>query len=137
MSVEQNKEAVRRLVDEVWNSANLDALPEFVAPELVEESRLHTRQLLDAFSDLSVTIEDLFGEGDRVVARLTISGVHTGELAGAAATNERITWTSIRIYRFAGGKVAESWAMQDRLGLLTQLGLVQSAGEPLNWASKD
>lgn len=136
MSVEENKAVVRRLVEEVWNAAEPDALAAFVAADLLEESTLHTVQLLDAFSDVNVTVEDILGEGDRVAARLTISGIHTGEFAGAAPTNRRITWGSIRIYRFADGEIAETWAMQDRLGLMTQLGLVQSAGAPIHWASK-
>jgi predicted ester cyclase len=137
MSVEQNKNAVRRYVAEVLNAHEPSRERDFVGPGLAEEGEQHIRQLFDAFPDFAAIIEDLFGEGDRVVARFTLSGTHRGAFAGAQPTNRRITWTSIRIYRFTDGKTVESWAMQDRLGLLTQLGLVQSDAEPINWASSD
>jgi predicted ester cyclase len=136
VSVEENIAAIRAMVDEVFIGGNVDALAKYDAPELLEDSRLHTQQLLNAFSDIEISVDDIFGAGDRVAGRFTISGRHTGEFAGALPTNRRITWTSIRIYRFAGGKVVESWAMQDRLGLMTQLGLVESKAEPVHWASK-
>jgi predicted ester cyclase len=135
VSVEENIASIRSMVDEVFLASNPDALERYEAPELLEESRLHTEQLLRAFSELVITIDDIFGQDDRVVGRFTISGNHTGAFAGAAPTSRRITWTSIRIYRFDGGKVVESWAMQDRLGLMTQLGLVESTAEPIHWAS--
>jgi predicted ester cyclase len=136
VSVEKNIAAIRSMVKEVFLARDPDALEKYDAPELLEESRQHTEQLLGAFSELEITVDDIFGQGDRVAGRFTISGHHTGEFAGAAPTNRRITWTSIRIYRFEDGKVAQSWAMQDRLGLLTQLGLVQSTAEPVYWASE-
>ena len=42
--------------------------------------------MLEAFSDLQITIEDLIAEGDRVVLRDTLSGTHQGELIGIPAT---------------------------------------------------
>lgn len=135
MSVEENIAAIHAMVEEVFLAGNADALAKYEAPELLPEARLHTEQLLAAFSELEITVDDIFGQDDRVVGRFTISGVHRGEFAGAAPTNRRIAWTSIRIYRFEGGKVAQSWAMQDRLGLMTQLGLVESTAEPIHWAS--
>ena len=48
---------------------------------------------------------------------------------------EVITIHSIRIYRIVDNKIVDTWAMQDRLGLMEQLGLVQSAGGKINWAS--
>jgi len=134
MTVEENKARVRFFVEEVANAHALEREREFVAPELVDEGVRHLKQLFDAFPDVHTTIDDLFGEGDRVVARVTMSGTHTGPFAGAAPTGRRITWTSIRIWRFEGGKVIDSWAMQDRLGLLTQLGLVDAQAEPIHWA---
>jgi steroid delta-isomerase-like uncharacterized protein len=123
MSAEENVELVRRLVDEVWNEHDAAAISEYFDGRLQEEISGHYEQLLTAFPDCRVTIDDLFAaEGDRVVARLTVSGTHTGgPLAGVPATRKFASWGSIRIYRIEDGKVAETWAMQDRLGLLQQL----------------
>jgi SnoaL-like polyketide cyclase len=68
-----------------------------------------------------------------VVARLLLRGRHDGPFAGRSGTGAVASWGSIRIYRVEDGKVVETWAMQDRLGLLQQLGAV-AAGQEVNWA---
>lgn len=134
MSIEENKRAVRELVAEVWSKHQLEKVGEFIAGDLLDDAVEHTRQFLDAFPDVQVTIEDLIAEGDKVVARLHGTGTNSGPFAGQPPTGKRITLTSVRIYRLAEGKVVESWAMQDRLGLMEQLGFVQSPGS-VNWAA--
>lgn len=42
--------------------------------------------LRDAFSDLRMEIEDMVAEGDKVVASVTFSGRHEGQLMGIPAT---------------------------------------------------
>jgi predicted ester cyclase len=134
MSVGENKDRIRFFVEDVVNAHDLEREREVVVPAILDEALQHLRQLFDGFPDIRGTIDDMFGEGDKVVARVTLSGTHTGTFAGAAPTGKRITWTSIRIWRFEDGRVAETWAMQDRLGLLTQLGLVDLPAEPIHWA---
>jgi steroid delta-isomerase-like uncharacterized protein len=71
-----------------------------------------------AFSDIQITIEDLFAEGDKVAARQTLRGTHSGEFQGIPATGKTATVTGIFIFRLAGGKIVEKWAVLDQLGLL-------------------
>lgn len=80
----------------------------------------------EAAEDAQVTIQDLIAEGDKVVARLLGTGTNTGPFAGQPPTGKRVTFSSFRIYRLVDGKVVEPWAMQDRLGLMEQLGFLQS-----------
>ena len=106
----------------------------YFGPGLREEVAEHYQQLLGGFPDLQVTIEeDLIAEGDMVVARLMLTGTHTGPFAGQPGSGQRVRWSSIRIYRIADHKVVQTWAMQDRLGLLQQLDAMP-AGEAVNWA---
>jgi predicted ester cyclase len=106
----------------------------YFGPGLREEVAEHYQQLLRGFPDLQVRIEDeLVAEGDLVVARLALTGTHTGPFAGREASGRVARWSSIRIYRIDGGKVIQTWAMQDRLGLLQQLGALPEL-EPVNWA---
>ena len=128
MSVESNMAIVRGLIAEVWNGHDLDAVARYFGPAMVEESVEHTRQFLAAFPDLQVIIEDLFGAGDRLVGRLTLRGTQLGAFAGRAATGRGMEITSLRIYRFEDGRIAENWAMQDRLGLMQQLGFLPEVG---------
>jgi predicted ester cyclase len=131
---EENKQLVRRLIDRVWNQHDAAAIGDHFGPGLQQEIAEHHRQLLAGFPDLQVTVEDdLIAEADRVVARLLLRGTHSGPFAGRPATGEVVAWGSIRIYRVRDGRVVETWAMQDRLGLLQQLGAVLPV-EGVNWA---
>lgn len=134
MSTEANKRVIRGLVEEVWNGHDPDAVARFVGSEILEETRAHTDQFLAAISDARITIEDLIAEGDKVAARLTVSGTSRGPFAGHPPTGRRVTFTSMRMYRVADGKIVESWAMQDRLGLLQQLGVLPPTDEDVHWA---
>ena len=79
--------------------------------------------LRSAFNDLSYEVQDAFSEGDKVAARVTTRGTHTGEFIGKAPTGKRFEIDSIHIYRIENGKVAEHWAKRDDLGMAAQLGL--------------
>jgi steroid delta-isomerase-like uncharacterized protein len=134
MNINENKELVRRHVNAIWNDHKIERLSEFVRKELLEESQEHTRQFLTAFPDVQVDIQDMIAEGDKVVVRLSASATNTGPFAGKPATGKKVHISSIRIFRLAEGKIAETWAMQDRLGLMEQLGINQSSGN-VNWAA--
>lgn len=134
MNVQENKNLVRRMIEEVWNRHKLEKAGEFVGGDDVDESIEHVRQFLTAFPDAHITIEDLIGEGDKVVGRLVGHATNTGPFADQPPTGRKVEINSIRIYRIADGKIVETWAMQDRLGLMEQLGFVQSAAGDVNWA---
>lgn len=134
MPTEEHKQLISGLIDEVWNQHDPTAINHYFGPGLREEVAEHYRQLLTGFPDLQVTIEDgLIAEADMVVARLTLTGTHNGPFAGRPATGQPASWSSIRIYRVTDGKVVQTWAMQDRLGLLQQLGAMPTS-ESVNWA---
>ena len=81
-----------------------------------------------AFPDTVHTIDDLIAEGDRVVARITARGTHTGELFGHAPTGRVVSLTGIAIYRLVEGRIVERWAEQG-VGILDQL-QIQAPGTP-------
>jgi steroid delta-isomerase-like uncharacterized protein len=80
--------------------------------------------LLAAFPDLHLTIEDMIAEGDRVVVRNTVTGTHQGDYMGHAPTGKPVTYNEIFIFRFANGRVAETWGVVDVLSQMKQLGMV-------------
>ena len=136
MSVRENKELIRRYTEEVYNQHDLDRALDYAGEELAAQGIDHLKQFFTAFPDSQTTILDLFGEGDRVVARLLVRGTHKGPFAGQPATGKEIEFISIRIYRIVDNKIVETWAMQDRMGLMQQLGLIQVIGD-VNWAGGD
>jgi predicted ester cyclase len=142
MSVEHNKALVRRLYEEGLNKGNLAVADEILAPDYIRhglapgaplgpESTKHVFSTMRAaLPDLRITVEDMVGEGDKVVARVTGRGTHKGEYMGVAPTGKQVTVTFIGIYRFAGSKLKEAWIQMDELGMMQQLGVVPSAGQP-------
>jgi steroid delta-isomerase-like uncharacterized protein len=142
---EENKVVVRRFFEEVINAGNLDWADEFVTADYVEHQHLPGAEgrhgievakaflsmMRGAFPDYRFAVEDLIAEGDRVAARVTVSGTHRGELMGLAPTGRRITASGIEVFRFADGKMAEHWATFAALDLLQQIGLVPVPGPAL------
>jgi steroid delta-isomerase-like uncharacterized protein len=138
MSTEENKVFMRRLYEEVFNQKNLAAIDDFIAPTFVNHSAAqlgmtdgdleHVTQFLSmvmqVFPDLHYTVEDLVAEGDKIVARLTISGTQQGAFMGIPATGKYATISDIEIFRITGGKAVECWVQVDFLGLLQQLGAI-------------
>ncbi|MFN3725926.1 MAG: ester cyclase [Allosphingosinicella sp.] len=72
-------------------------------------------------SDLQVRVDHLIGEGDKVVARFTLTGRHSGTFQGIPATGRVVTFSATDIYRFENGRIAEGWAMMDFLAFLRQV----------------
>ena len=69
--------------------------------------------------------EDIIAEGDTVVARNVMRGTHTGELMGIPATDRTVTLNEIHIVRVANGKTVEHWGVEDNVGMMQQLGVVE------------
>jgi predicted ester cyclase len=77
-----------------------------------------------AFPDQWWQIEDLIAEGDKVVARTTMTGTHQGDFFGIPPTGRSVTLGGVHIMRVADGRVIEHWGSNDDLGLMRQLGVI-------------
>jgi predicted ester cyclase len=129
MSTEENKALVRREQEELWNhTVDLDAAGDLFAPELADAARQEAADFRRGFPDVVSTIEDLAAEGDRVAARWRARATHLGQYAGIPPTGKEVEFTGISMYRIEGGRIAESWTVEDELGLMRQIGAVPEAG---------
>ena len=63
---------------------------------------------------------------DLVIVRVIASGTMSGKMMGMEPTGKSFKTSAIDIYRFKDGKVAERWGNSDGLGMLAQLGLLES-----------
>jgi predicted ester cyclase len=138
--VEANKQRSRRLYEEIFGKGNYGVADEIMATGIInhgpgapptlgtEGIKRQAALLRTAIPDFRVTLNDQFGHGGRVVSRWTGSGTHTGPLnmptASLEATGNSISFDEIRIDRYAGGRIAESWWIPDRFTLWQQLGLL-------------
>jgi steroid delta-isomerase-like uncharacterized protein len=130
MPIEANKQLAHRIVEEMWNTRNLNVVDEVYAPDFGgghAASRQFVADTLAAFPDLKITIQDQIAENDLVVTRYVMRGTHQGPFAGLLPTGKSFTITGIEMHRFADGKLVQLWNIPDLLGLLQQLGLAPPA----------
>jgi steroid delta-isomerase-like uncharacterized protein len=135
-TVEENKILTSREPLEVWNEGNLDLIDEIIAEVFVGHYDMgntvqraagfsqYASNLLTAFPDFHVTVNELFAENDLVVFQATASGTNLGPFGPIPATGKAWQNTAIVVRRVADGKIAELWQVGDMLSLLMQIGLV-------------
>jgi steroid delta-isomerase-like uncharacterized protein len=136
-----NKSIVRRLYDEVWNKRKIDLVAELISPShaLVdpfvsgsqvgpELYRRRIQELTTSFPDLRFTLDDLIAEKDKVVAAWVISATHKGEFMNIPATGKKVSVEGITIHYIRDGKILDSNARWDSMGLLRQLGALPALG---------
>jgi steroid delta-isomerase-like uncharacterized protein len=135
MSLEENKEIVRRY-QEIYNSNDLERLTEVVSEDLLtpkimagipqglEGAKVAHQIMLAGFPDYQTVIEDLLAEGDKVAARIVMSGTQTGNFIGIPPTGKFASFTGIYIARLENGKIVEHWGEEDGVSLLQQLGVL-------------
>ncbi|MGI5341596.1 ester cyclase [Streptomyces sp. CA-181903] len=81
------------------------------------------RRQLAAFGEFAVRTDGLVAEGGTVVARLTVSGRHTGEHPRMPRpTGRTFEVEQIWVFTVADGRITEIRAVSDRLGMFLQLG---------------
>lgn len=130
---------VQRVYDLV-NQRKIEATYKLFAPECVchmpdgdisvEQAREFDAMLLAGFPDVSLTIEDIIAEGDKVAFRVKIKGTNTGEFMGSAPTGKKVEITNSNWVRVVNGKWVEFWAAMDRLSMMQQLGVAPPMGQP-------
>jgi steroid delta-isomerase-like uncharacterized protein len=133
MSATQNKALVRRYYQEMWNLWDFALIDELIGAEIVFQGSLgvsvqgregfkeYMRTVRGAFPDFQNHVEELIAEDDRVVARLTYTGTHDGELFGIGATGRRVAYAGVAIFRIVEGRIVEGLVLGDVHGLVRQL----------------
>jgi len=136
---EDNKTILKRWFEEVWNKGRSDSIGELMATDVVihglEDANgqpiadyaafedFH-RQFRGAFPNISVTIEDIVTEGDRVATRCSVAAKHTGNTLGFDATHSDVEFGGMTMVIIKDGKIAEAWNNFDFLRMNKQLGLL-------------
>lgn len=76
-----------------------------------------------SFPDYKHEFEDIIAADDKVVFRISYSGTFLNPFMEMNPTGARFSYKGIQIFQFADEKVTNFWAVEDELGLMTQLGL--------------
>ena len=152
MTLEANKVLERRYFEEALDHPEI--YDELLADEFQVQPIHHATVIADegsgpsafrsfaawlhsTWSGPSMSVDEIVAEGDCVAARWTFHGTHDrGVFLGVAPSGKEVAYTGITIFRVARGKLAEGWALFDRLWLFQQLGLVTDPGQLLANAAK-
>ncbi len=141
MSIEANKALVRRFVEEVQSQHKLTAVDEIMDPNMIDHAaqpsslnsveafKIFFGGFIAAFPDVKAVIHNQFAEGDQVVTHKTFHATHKGEFMGIPPTGKKVAIELIDIFRIAGGKFAEHWAVVDMMSVMQQLGVLPSPSQ--------
>ena len=91
-----------------------------------DDVKAYLQRFFVALPDLKLSVEDIFGEADRVFSRARLQGTHLGEINGIAPTGKAIDLRWImNACRIRDGKIVEEWEICDQLEILRQLGVLK------------
>jgi predicted ester cyclase len=136
---------MRQWFKEVWDEGRAEAIDRHAAanqtvhglggptdPPMIGKAafkQLH-QTFMNAFGDLTVTVEKTVVQGDQCAAVCRVAGRHVGDALGGHATNKEVNFTGITIGRIANGKLVEGWNVFDFLGMYQQIGWVKTPPTP-------
>lgn len=130
-----NKVLIHRWFEEVWNKKRESAIAEMIHPNALiyglgdrpvrgaADLLPFWKQFTTAIPNLTVAVESTVAEDDRVAARCSVRGRHTGPGLGAP-TGNAIAFSGMVLVHIRDGKFHEAWNSFDFLTLYQQIGLV-------------
>lgn len=73
--------------------------------------------------DMKASVDFNIAKDDKVITHVTLSGRHIGKFMEIDSTQKEVIWETIEIYRIENKRIVERWALDDLIGLLSQLGV--------------
>ncbi|MGO4789123.1 ester cyclase [Paenibacillus sp. 2KB_20] len=123
-----NVETVNQFIEAFWNHSELESVDRFLTDDYQELSyqskeglKKFAATILEAFPDKRYTVEEIIGQGDKVLVRMTVKGTHQGMFFGTAPTGNTIDVTLYRQYRVVDGKIAEHRGWIDMVSMWSQI----------------
>jgi len=119
MKHSNNKEIIRRYIDEVENTGDVSNIHDFIDEkytEVYEGERYeigikgaidHILGVRRVFPDLKLTIRHQISEDDWVVSVYSVTGTFMNEWFDMKPTGEPITFTGVNVDRIKDGKIIE------------------------------
>jgi steroid delta-isomerase-like uncharacterized protein len=136
LGTSENVAAFHQFIEEGPNRGNLEAIGDLVSSDCryfmpggsePAEGPEGVKQVITAFRaafpDLHVEVDEVTADGDVVMARVTPTGTHQGELMGVPPTGRTVTWVVSHCARFSDGRMIEDRIVFDRAHLMEQLGV--------------
>jgi predicted ester cyclase len=144
MSIDENKLLIRRFIEEIINTGNVDEIENFISPDYTEvhEGKKHAIGIQGAkehilgvrqtYPDLTLTVEQQIGEGEWVATCITARGTHTGSWLGMKPTGKAVAFTGVNINKIVDGRIVEHGGAANLFEPLLEIGAVQIVGNSNN-----
>ena len=129
------KALVREMFGAIAAGQDVDAaIDKYMAEDFVEHEEVpgmdNTRDtprrlfkmMQAAFTDFHVDVHDVLQDGDKVVARISFVGTHTGEFMGVPASGNPVNFDAVDIVQMRGDQCSAHWGVMDVAGAMAQMG---------------
>ena len=136
MKETDNKDIIRRFVEEIENTGDVTNIKEFIAEDYVEvyEGKRypigiqgaidHVLGVRHVYPDLKLTIENQISEGEWVATAYSVTGTFENEWLGMKPTGKSITYTGVNLNRIKNGKIVEHGGAANLLDPLLKAGVI-------------
>lgn len=126
---------LERMGAEVVEGGNFDVIDELWAADMVDHDpapdqgpgaaglKAFWKQFKGAFPDLSIEVDEMVSNDDKLAIAYRVNGTHQGTFEGVEATGKHIEIRGLQLTRHdADGKIVERWGASDVAGILQQVG---------------
>jgi ketosteroid isomerase-like protein len=115
ITANQNNQLISRLFGEVFNQHSITAIDDLYAPDVVDHAafpdqapgaagiKSAIKGFFEMFDGLTITVDDMIAEDDKVATRETWRATHR-------SSGKNASGTVIHIFRIRDGKITEEWS---------------------------
>lgn len=131
-----NLEMYETIWDEIVNQQDLEQINEtnfdknitlITSPENIvgiENFKAYYKNFLSGFSNVTFSIVDVLGQGDKIVKHWNFKGKHTGDFFGIPATGREVNIDGVTLVKMKDGKIKQEQDFFDNLVFMQQLGII-------------
>ena len=139
---QQKRVLARRVFEELTNQGRYEAINEVFDPHCKVHFGNRTLGLSQAVAegkgwksaapDLSMNVEQVSEDGDKVTVVWSANGTHTGPGLGAKPTRRQVSMRDRSVFLVKNGKIVEVWNSEYRQELFRQLGISKTAASMMD-----
>lgn len=120
----QNKEFIIRYFNAMAGaSITRELLEKYIADD---ELIGHIMFFESVFPKYEILVDEMLGEGNRVIIRGRLKGKHEGEFNGILPTHRHVEFPLVVCYQIENEKIVHHWLMADQMMLMEQLGVMNA-----------
>ncbi len=140
-TTEQNKNLIRRYIEDIINTGNVSTIEQYLGKEYtevfegkrypigIEGAKEHVHGVRQVYPDLTLTVDHQIAEGEWIATSITARGTHTGDWMGIKPTGKLLTYTGVNVNRVVNGKIVEHGGAANMLAPLLEAGALKIVSE--------